>query len=536
MLRLTTLRLPAVLVCHALICCVAVGQNFTADDPEIRTAAEAARVASARFWTGEPLPGRWSRPCPVTVRLIDHAGGGRTSFVFRDGEVGGWSMHVEGRRTAILKDVIPHEVDHAVRASLVRRPVVRWLDEGSAALMESPESHARLREQAAAFVNVPLADGWFDRPDYPDSADSVHVTQLYAVGLSLVEYLLERGGPERLLAFQRDARPPSRKLADHYGCDVDALVRRWRDWQRTRTGLGNDCRAVGCAVHAIAHRQPACDGQSCPGEPLTIWTATWCGSCRRFWQDFRDDPAFRGVITSRFHVHAVDVDQHRRAADAAGMTSVPVFQWQRSRVIGYQGKSWLLGRLGFTPAVPAGDAPPHPVIETVDAPGDELAASAPSPPVRPFRLLGRLWGTSVPIVLTTLEMFGILGSTAATGGIGAIALGALWRAWRRRGNRRRKAPQADADIDVLLKTEGGERVVARAPFPRRLDEARQLLALRQSEGRVAVLDALRGMFLDDELQKLTDSPDERDVSIARRLRNNIDTRVDEVAPLSTTID
>lgn len=79
---------------------------------------------------------------------------------------------------------------------------------------------------------------------------------------------------------------------------------------------------------------------------------------------------------------------------------------------------------------------------------------------------------------------------------------------------------------------GGEEAPPPIPFPRGLDEARQLLGLRQSEGRVAILDALRGMFLDDELDKLTRF-DPSTEAIVHRLREAIDRRVDEVAPLST---
>ena len=51
---------------------------------------------------------------------------------------------------------------------------------------------------------------------------------------------------------------------------------------------------------------------------------------------------------------------------------------------------------------------------------------------------------------------------------------------------------------------------------------------------MAVLDALRGMFLDDELTKLKTTGNDTEAAVARQLQTNIDTRVDEVAPLSTT--
>ena len=44
------------------------------------------------------------------------------------------------------------------------------------------------------------------------------------------------------------------------------------------------------------------------------------------------------------------------------------------------------------------------------------------------------------------------------------------------------------------------------------------------------------MFLDDELTKLTASSNDAEAVVAHQLKSSIDTRVDEVAPLSTTID
>lgn len=79
-----------------------------------------------------------------------------------------------------------------------------------------------------------------------------------------------------------------------------------------------------------------------------------------------------------------------------------------------------------------------------------------------------------------------------------------------------------------------EGVTPVAPFPRALDEARELLALRQSEGRVAALDALRGMFFDDEVAKAQQRADPTESTLLRRLRESIDQRVSEVAPYSTS--
>ncbi|MCA9073838.1 MAG: hypothetical protein KDA93_02305 [Planctomycetaceae bacterium] len=149
----------------------------------------------------------------------------------------------------------------------------------------------------------------------------------------------------------------------------------------------------------------------------------------------------------------------------------------------------------------------------------------------------RVFTHTAPIALTALELASLISGTAATGGVGTFALTVLWRILKRR--RQRKQAQ---DTIVVTRTndpqqeEESRSIPDRAPFPRQLDEARELLALRQSEGRVAVLDALRGMFLDDELIKLKTQGTNAEASIADQLQTRIDNRVDEVAPLSTTVE
>ncbi len=142
------------------------------------------------------------------------------------------------------------------------------------------------------------------------------------------------------------------------------------------------------------------------------------------------------------------------------------------------------------------------------------------------RLLDLTAGAA-PVVLTFLELAGLIGGSAATGGIGGVLLALFLRWGRRRRLRRRR--------ETMPATKGG--AAARpAPFPRALDEARELLELRQSEGRVAVLDALRGMFLEDEFDRCEREAPPEGRQLLQRLRGAIDARVAEVAPLSVNLD
>lgn len=524
--------------------------NFVCNDREIAAVCEQTRIDSARFWSGADLPGNWNRPCPITISPAAHDGGGATSFQFDRGEVTGWRMTLRGRRESLLADVAPHEVDHMVRASLVRRPIPRWLDEGCATLFESADSHQRYRERLTPWLRRPPDAAFLDARDYP--ADAAGLDRIYTVGFSCVEFLLEQRDAAALLEFQADPRPPSAKLADHYGLSPEQFAGEWRQWAVQRASRGADCQSVDCRRHGlIAGMSCGCREARLP--ILTIYTASYCEPCRRFWSDLRSDPVFRLTITQRFHIHAVDVERHPQV-DARKVDAVPTFQTPFGAVTGYEGKAWLLQRLGLTAGEPA-TAAPSPTLESPVLGAPRPMAPRVTAPVSPADLVAVLpkgaqhsgspapvssaaaaeatrgetapqpgwWASALerwtPAVLTSLSFVGLLGGTAATGGVGMLAVMIV----RRLVQRRQRG----------LITACSESAPPRA-FSRDLAEARQLLELRRSEERSAVVDALRGMFLDDELEKLSSAPDPAATALAAQLRSTINARVEAVAPVSTS--
>ncbi|MEZ6058472.1 MAG: thioredoxin family protein [Planctomycetaceae bacterium] len=537
-------------------------QNFTCGTAHFAEQAEACRIRSALFWTDTELPGPWSTPCPILATPADHQGGGATSFQFRAGEVFGWRMEISGRREALLHDVIPHEVDHMVRATLVRRPITRWLDEGCAVLMESTASQQQHRSRAARFIHDEVTSSFLDDADYPTSA--TELDRLYAVGFSLSEYLLAKLGPQRLLAFQQDARPPTQKWEDFLGESPESTISHWR------TAFLSTNTPQPVAPKAVADM----DSHSPSSRPkLTIYTSQWCPPCRKFWTDFQNNPSFRQQLTSRYELIAIDTDRFPEFARQQRVESVPLFDLAGSRITGYLNQTDLLQQLDAlappppsppsirespaeTAVTPTPPAPPASFITPPTAtapttippilPTPPTTPSPKSPPQKPppnptlspsngSRLLALL-----PTVWTALEWFGIVGGSAATGGIGGIVISFLWRRLRRRisqsprnaqrhPNTKSTRPPLVTPDDVEI----GGPSFSQAPFPRELDEAGELLRLRQSEGRVAALDALRGMFLDDEFEKLAQSSNPQEASIIQSLRTRINQRVDEVAPLST---
>lgn len=106
---------------------------------------------------------------------------------------------------------------------------------------------------------------------------------------------------------------------------------------------------------------------------------------------------------------------------------------------------------------------------------------------------------------------------AIPGSLGLTAAGLAFRWWRKRrkGDPATK-PDAFPAEDHL-------------PLPRNLDEARELLRLRQKEGRHAIHDGLYGALADAELEKLIEAGD----TTALKLRDTLQQRMNQIAPLST---
>ncbi|MEZ5943353.1 MAG: thioredoxin family protein [Planctomycetaceae bacterium] len=499
------------------------GGNFHSSEARLVTKAELARTNSATFWTGTDLQRNWSRSCPIVVDAWTGPAQGSTRFTFADGEVFNWEMHVAGTPDKILVDVIPHEVDHMVRATLLRRPVVRWLDEGCAAFFESDSAKAQLRLLAQQESWQECDIHWLTAMQYP--ADAAGQTRVYRLGFGFVEFLLSLRDAACLLQFQASTNLQA-ACQQFYGFPLHELPARWNAWNSRRRLDGTK------------------DLEEQRGK-LRIWTADWCGPCRQFKADIARHASFREWLLNHYEIEFVNYDQNLQLAKASGIRSIPAFEQAQGVIIGYLGPSDLMTRLdaavppppiavpSLPPVADESKVSPKPLTPVSEEPGQSSsdAAQTPSTPqesnvlsVHEPKQSGGLLSW-LPAGLTILQWAGILGGTAASGGVAAIGISLLTR-WLGVRLSRRLSNQSGP------LSKGGEADVL-APFPRQLDEARELYALRQSEGRVAALDALRGMFLDDELEKLDRSDDAAVKSVVQRIRASIDQRVDEVAPLST---
>lgn len=201
---------------------------------QVGEAAEVYRRDLAIEWTGAPLPGNWSAPCPIDVKVGMMGASGATTFNFQNGEVYGWKMEICGSEERILDSVLPHEINHTIFASYFRRPLPRWADEGAASLIENECERMRLRKIHDQVMNttrkIPLKS-LLEMKNYP--SDKQQVLTLYAEGHSLADFLIQRKDKPTYLKFLQMAHEQSWPVAlkEFYQYDsVESLERVWDKW------------------------------------------------------------------------------------------------------------------------------------------------------------------------------------------------------------------------------------------------------------------------------------------------------------------
>jgi hypothetical protein len=201
---------------------------------QVGEAAEVYRKQLAIDWTGSPLPGNWSSPCPISVHVGMMGARGETKFNFQNGEVYGWKMEIYGSEERILDSVLPHEINHTIFASHFRRPLPRWADEGAASLIENESERMRLRKIHDQVMHttrkIPLRT-LLEMTNYP--RDNQEVLTLYAEGHSLADYLIQRSDKLRFVKFLQLAheRDWNHALKTCYQFEsIESLEKVWDEW------------------------------------------------------------------------------------------------------------------------------------------------------------------------------------------------------------------------------------------------------------------------------------------------------------------
>ena len=201
---------------------------------QVGDAAEIYRNELAIEWTGKPLPGNWSSPCPIEVTVGSMGAQGETTFNFQNGEVYGWNMKVAGGEQQIMDSVLPHEINHTIFACYFRRPLPRWADEGAASLIENESERMRLRKIHDQVMNtsrkIPLKS-LLEMKNYPQ--EKQQVLTLYAEGHSLADFLIQRSDKRTYVTFLQLAHEQGWEVAlkNLYNVEsIEVLEAAWDKW------------------------------------------------------------------------------------------------------------------------------------------------------------------------------------------------------------------------------------------------------------------------------------------------------------------
>lgn len=200
---------------------------------QVGDAAEIYRDELAIEWIGKSLPGNWSSPCPIDVKVGTMGAGGATTFNFQNGEVYGWKMEIQGSEERILDSVLPHEINHTIFACHFRRPLPRWADEGAASLIEHGSERLRLQKIHGQVMGtsrkIPLRT-LLDMKNYPQ--DKQQVLTLYAEGHSLADFLIQKSDKPSYVKFLQAAHHEGwdAALQQYDYPSIEALERDWDKW------------------------------------------------------------------------------------------------------------------------------------------------------------------------------------------------------------------------------------------------------------------------------------------------------------------
>ncbi len=191
--------------------------------------------------------------------------GGSTTFSFVNGQVTGWRMTVQGSTARVLDSSIPHEVNHTIFASVFRRPLPRWADEGAAVLVEH-QSEKAIQRQA-------LRQVWrsryslrrlFPMMEYPGGNKTM---ALYSQGAFVTQYLVSMRGRRTFLSFLEQAHRDGwdKAVTTHYGFrDVTHLDQVWSRWveagmrpvRRRSMQIMYQCGPFGCRIVPMYRAPP----------------------------------------------------------------------------------------------------------------------------------------------------------------------------------------------------------------------------------------------------------------------------------------
>jgi hypothetical protein len=200
-----------------------VQANLQTDADEFAQLAEKYRKEVAIAWLGKVMPD-WEVPCRLTVYIKSGGPSGMTSFQY--GTTIYQEMQIEGERTKLKDNVLPHEITHTVFAHFFRKASPRWADEGGAVFSEKDtDSFVKLNRTILNDGRGIKLSTLFKLEEYPKD-----VMCLYAQGYSVTNYLISLKDRKTYLNFISTGMSKGWDTAckEHYNIStVDDLEQVW---------------------------------------------------------------------------------------------------------------------------------------------------------------------------------------------------------------------------------------------------------------------------------------------------------------------
>jgi len=213
----------------------------------VARAAEQARTAIAKLWTGAKKVPRWEQRCDIylypSFREMNAMTGGdpkagstsvKPSQLYR-GRILSRRVNFAANDPGLLDATIPHEITHLVLGDLLSGEVPLWANEGAATVAEPYTKQRRYR----ALLGRHLARGrgyqlrgLMNLKGYPDGGFK---GLFYAQSNSVVRFLLSMGTHADFLDFLELAQTRGYDWALRYVYKIagfDDLQRRWVEFAR----------------------------------------------------------------------------------------------------------------------------------------------------------------------------------------------------------------------------------------------------------------------------------------------------------------
>ncbi len=203
--------------------------------------AEATRIELYRTWFGKLPESNWSPKCDIFIhdstdeytRVTRQGPGspGHSQTGIDRGRIN--SRRIDLRRDGpdLIRAVLPHEITHVVLADrFSAKPMPRWADEGVAVLTEPVEkknAHLRNLGDISRQGRLFTARQLMTMGDYPPGNQW---PAFYAESVSLVEFLVSRGGTGKFIEFMERSQQTGyeAELKRVYGlAGFDELDRAW---------------------------------------------------------------------------------------------------------------------------------------------------------------------------------------------------------------------------------------------------------------------------------------------------------------------